>query len=183
MDMLAKERATFVKYGKLTYLGKYAPLAGHLGLEGKSDASKIADISGIVLMLRHERLEHTNKEEWKRVFRKRSAEDILKSGVSYGCTDDAVVFVALARSCGIPAKYVTGKRVCRQGGHNWAEVWMDGRWTDVEPQYGKPDYDYVNDRSGPYCVLSRSLDPADSVMTSYEDWLEIEKHYAVLARV
>ena len=172
-----------MKYGKLTYLGKYAPMAKYLGLEGKSDASKILDISGMVGLLRHENLENGNKEEWKRLFRKRGAEDILKSGVSYGCTDDAVVFVALARSCGIPAKYVTGKRVCRMGGHNWAEVWIDGRWIDVEPQNGKLDYDYVRDKSGPYCVLSRSLDPADSVMTSYEDWLEVERHFRGLLRV
>jgi transglutaminase-like putative cysteine protease len=63
----------------------------------------------------------------------------------YGhCEYFASALIMLARSQGIPARMVTGYRVFERSGngwaivrdrdaHAWAEVWLDGRWTTVEP--------------------------------------------------
>src|SRR3990172_5707346 len=42
----------------------------------------------------------------EKVFRKRTAADIIKDGYITGCTDADLVFVAIARTCGLPVKYV-----------------------------------------------------------------------------
>lgn len=48
------------------------------------------------------------------------------------CQDHTHVFLACARSLGIPARYVSGY-LCRAGSselasHAWAEAWVDGAW-------------------------------------------------------
>jgi hypothetical protein len=50
-------------------------------------------------------LRHDASEKDK-LFRKRTASEILKSGFTTGCTDRAIVFLALARALGTPARYV-----------------------------------------------------------------------------
>jgi len=65
----------------------------------KDDTLSLEKIKNYVSKLPHK--QH-NEEE----FRKRTASEIVKSGYSIGCTDDALVFITLARQCGIPARYV-----------------------------------------------------------------------------
>ena len=58
------------------------------------------------------------------------------------CTEHALLFVALARAAGIPAREVSGlvymgDDVRRFGWHAWAEVELDGRWMQVDPSWGE----------------------------------------------
>jgi transglutaminase-like putative cysteine protease len=50
----------------------------------------------------------------------------------------AALFTALARSAGVPTRAVAG--LVADGGtwrrHAWAEAWLDGRWTPVDPSLG-----------------------------------------------
>jgi len=58
------------------------------------------------------------------------------------CTEHAVLFVALARAAGIPARVVEGITYVPKangfGWHAWAELYMNGRWTAVDPTFGQP---------------------------------------------
>ncbi len=58
------------------------------------------------------------------------------------CTEHALLFVALARAAGIPAREVSGlvymgDAIQRFGWHAWAEVELDGRWVQVDPSWGE----------------------------------------------
>jgi transglutaminase-like putative cysteine protease len=58
------------------------------------------------------------------------------------CTEHALLFVALARAAGIPAREVSGlvymgDDLRRFGWHAWAEVELDGRWVEVDPSWGE----------------------------------------------
>ncbi len=77
-----------------------------------------------------------------KVFRKRTADQIVKDGYITGCTDAGLVFIALARASGIPTKYVEtiDKIWLRKGGslvqgHVYAEVYdeEDKSWAWVDP--------------------------------------------------
>jgi hypothetical protein len=168
----------FLKPGALTGIGKYAPLAKSLKLENAPVESTVKNILGLVCHLKYENLEESDKKTWKKIFRKRSAEEILDSNVSYGCSESTTVFAAFSRACGIPTKFITGKREGKSGGHTWAEVLIERDWVAVNPSSGKMPYDYRNDTTGPYSVLSESLDAADSAMKGYEDWLDVEEKAA-----
>lgn len=58
------------------------------------------------------------------------------------CTEHSVLFVALARAAGIPARPVVGVAYWPPGHglgwHAWAEVWVDGRWIAVDPTWRQP---------------------------------------------
>ena len=72
-----------------------------------------------------------------------SALDVLET-MEGDCGEHSILFVALARACGIPAQVVVGL-VYMGGGsprggfyyHAWAKVWV-GRWVEVEPTLGQP---------------------------------------------
>lgn len=56
------------------------------------------------------------------------------------CTEHALLFVALARAAGIPARELSGliymgDNLRRFGWHAWAEVDLDGRWVEVDPSW------------------------------------------------
>jgi hypothetical protein len=58
------------------------------------------------------------------------------------CSEHALLFVALARAAGIPAREVSGlvymgDEVRRFGWHAWAEVDLGGRWVQVDPSWGE----------------------------------------------
>ncbi len=59
------------------------------------------------------------------------------------CTEHSLLFTALARSLGIPARRVGGVGYVELqrdkfafGYHMWAQVWL-GRWIDVDPTWGQ----------------------------------------------
>lgn len=60
-----------------------------------------------------------------------------KSG---NCQSHAKLYTALARSSGIPTRFISG--LVSQDGrgflyHSWAESWIDGRWVAVDPTFGQ----------------------------------------------
>ncbi len=58
------------------------------------------------------------------------------------CTEHSVLFIALARAAGLPAREVAGL-IYVQGAqpgfyfHQWAKVWV-GKWIDVDPTFNQP---------------------------------------------
>jgi transglutaminase-like putative cysteine protease len=64
------------------------------------------------------------------------------------CTEHAVLFVALARALGIPARVAVGIAYWPPGDgfgwHAWAEVWAGGRWTSVDPTWNQPIADVTH---------------------------------------
>jgi len=73
-------------------------------------------VSERVRGLRHDA---SNKDK---LFRKRTASEILQSGFTTGCTDTAIAFLALVRALGTPARYV----------ETFEKQWMD-----------KPDFNNI----------------------------------------
>jgi transglutaminase-like putative cysteine protease len=57
------------------------------------------------------------------------------------CSEHAMLFVALARAAGIPAREVSGLVYTdvdqRFGWHAWVEVEIDGRWQPMDPVFGQ----------------------------------------------
>ena len=49
------------------------------------------------------------------------------------CQDYAHVYLALARLCGLSARYVNGLPEGEGASHAWCEVWLDGVWTGIDP--------------------------------------------------
>lgn len=75
-------------------------------------------------------------------FRKRNTEQIIKDKFLTGCTDYVLVFMALMRAKGIPAKYI--ETISRDWliygnekdirGHIFAEIFINNKWHIVDPQ-------------------------------------------------
>lgn len=72
------------------------------------------------------------------------ASDVLASGKG-DCTEHSVLFVALARALGIPARQVHGLVYARYADakdalywHAWAEVLSGGEWIAIDPTFGQP---------------------------------------------
>jgi transglutaminase-like putative cysteine protease len=67
-----------------------------------------------------------------------SALEVLNSREG-DCGEHTVLFVALARSLGIPAEIVVGLVYVGDGFyyHAWAKIWA-GRWVEVDPTFGQP---------------------------------------------
>lgn len=62
------------------------------------------------------------------------------------CSEHAILFVALARAAGVPAREVgglmyMGDEVKAFGWHAWAEVVLDGRWVEVDPTWNQMEPD------------------------------------------
>lgn len=123
--------------------------------------------------------EHLQKRKYtQKLFRKRTADEIIKSGFSTGCTDDALVFIALTRAGGIPAKYVEaietkwlekdGERIT---GHVFAEIFVNNKWYLVDPAGREISVKPVPDRNQ-YVVFAKGLDSWDIGIKSYEDLKE-----------
>lgn len=107
------------------------------------------------------------------LFRKRTADEIIRSGFATGCTDYALAFIALARASGIPAQYVeTIKKswiespdMNRLEGHVFSEVLIKETWYVVDPQGGSVRLWYPN----LYVIAGKGLDSWDLHMRSIED--------------
>jgi len=83
------------------------------------------------------------KRHNERVFRKRTASEILESGYVTGCTDRALVFLVLARELGIPARYVETfeeqwlhEDTRKIKGHIFVDIFVYGQWRAYEPIKG-----------------------------------------------
>jgi Transglutaminase-like superfamily len=60
------------------------------------------------------------------------------------CSEFSLLFVALSRAAGIPARRVVGLAATEAdnapafGFHAWAEVALDGHWVQVDPTWNEP---------------------------------------------
>jgi transglutaminase-like putative cysteine protease len=85
------------------------------------------------------------------------ASHVLARG-SGDCSEMSILFVALARAAGIPARRVDGLAATEVGGapafgfHAWAEVALDGHWVQVDPTWDEPVADATH-------VLLRETEP------------------------
>ncbi len=83
----------------------------------------------------------SNPEIKNKVFRKRTAQEIIKDGFVTGCTDWALVFIVLTRAKNIPTKYIETirRRWLDEGkdneieGHIFAEVYLNDKWYIIDP--------------------------------------------------
>ena len=99
-------------------------------------------------------------------FRKRTASEILKSGYSNGCTDDALAFIALARELGIPTKYVetfdqewlSNPNTNQIFGHVFVDVLVDGNWRAYDPRSGFTSNNEYTRYGKTYAEIGKGLD-------------------------
>jgi transglutaminase-like putative cysteine protease len=109
------------------------------------------------------------------VFRKRTADQIIKDKYSTGCTDTALAFVALCRAREIPASYLETidarwfeTKPEQIVGHVFSKVYLNNSWLLVDPLNGA-----IHIKSEPnkkqWFVLGEGLDSWDLGIHSYED--------------
>lgn len=119
-------------------------------------------------------LERENSKQVKnKVFRRRTAEEILKSGFVTGCTDSALVVIAICRTKGIPTKYVEAiekswleeKRAGGLRGHVFAECFINNKWYQIDPARGLI---YSKQNYSKYEILGRGLDSWDLEIRDFE---------------
>jgi len=149
-------------------------------LRGETEDESVKNILSFVWdNIKNIELEKENRKEWKKLFNQRSSEEILKTKESYGCTDTAGLFVSLARKCGIPTKFIEGKRINKSDTHSWAQIFAGNKWIDIDSTQGLNGLEFKPEESehGPYTIISESLGPSDSLITSYKDWRKIEKDW------
>jgi hypothetical protein len=132
----------------------------------------------------HKNLKQTDDKEFKKeFFRKRTADEIIKSGRLTGCTDYALVFISLVRAKGIPAKYTETIRESwlekpdmeMLEGHVFSEVEINEEWYIVDPQgavikawYGKR-FQKIADGLDSWDIGIRSLDDLKKEFLKYKD--------------
>jgi len=73
-----------------------------------------------------------------------NALEALESGKG-DCTEHSILFVAMARAIGIPARMAVGVAYWPPGQgfgwHAWAEVWANGQWYAVDPTWNQVNAD------------------------------------------
>ncbi|HET9714167.1 MAG TPA: transglutaminase domain-containing protein, partial [Pyrinomonadaceae bacterium] len=73
--------------------------------------------------------------EWKHVVYASAAQTLATREAD--CSEFSALFVAMARSLGLPSRMVTGLAYSGDsfGGHAWVEVWA-GKWIELDPTWG-----------------------------------------------
>lgn len=120
----------------------------------------------------------------KKVFRKRTADEIIEDGYITGCTDASLVLIVMCRSLKIPAMYVEAKKEGEEAGHVWARIYINKKWIDVCPSSGKIGFKidefYRNkEDKGKYFEVETGLDSWDIGIKSINDWKEKAKEWEV----
>jgi Flp pilus assembly protein TadD len=86
--------------------------------------------------------------EWKHVASADAAQTLATREAD--CSEFSALFVAMARSLGLPARMITGLAYSGSsfGGHAWVEVWV-GKWVELDPTWGTDfvDATHIRDSS------------------------------------
>lgn len=119
---------------------------------------------------------------------KRTATEILESGIYTGCSDFALLFEAIARQKGIPTIHVqTAKKKFVEDlqkskdievrGHHFCECFVNNGWILVDPSRESilQDYDNNDLNLGQYYVFSKSTDIFETGITNVADNNQIIK--------
>lgn len=143
-------------------------------------------VAKIIKWIRKNLKPNNDKEIKDKVFRQRTAEQIIKDGYTTGCTDIGLVFAALARAKNIPTKYVeTIRRKWMESededfieGHVFAEVFLNDRWYIIDPTEACLKFWY--DR---HIIFAEGLDSWDVGIRNYkelkEKFIDFRKAYKV----
>lgn len=99
------------------------------------------------------------------------------------CSEFSALFVAMARSLGLPARLVSGLAYTGSsfGGHAWVEVWV-GKWIELDPTWGTHfvDATHIRNDSGAL-VTSAALNLIDvEVLEARRSITEFQKTPRVL---
>ena len=99
--------------------------------------------------------------EWKHVASADASQTLATREAD--CSEFSALFVAMARSLGLPARMVTGLAYSGNsfGGHAWVEVWI-GKWIELDPTWGTDfvDATHIRDSSNAL-VTSAALNLVD----------------------
>lgn len=106
-----------------------------------------------------------------------TAEQIVKSKKSSGCGDKAIVFIALIRANGIPAKYVDAvdldwlkaKNPKFVSDHIFVDVWIFNKWYIVDPTIGTINLSYLWPMGKKFLVYKKALDSWDMGIKNYKN--------------
>ncbi|MFH1565907.1 MAG: transglutaminase-like domain-containing protein [bacterium] len=130
-----------------------------LAIEGNDFEFVIKTLAWINKNIKYPAPEGVTKNK---VFRKRTADQIIKDCYATGCADFALVFVAIARAKGIPTKYVEviskdyfNDNLDKVRGHVFAECLLKGNWYAIDPMGGNLKF---NTRYSDYIVYAKGLD-------------------------
>ncbi|HET7288226.1 MAG TPA: transglutaminase-like domain-containing protein, partial [Pyrinomonadaceae bacterium] len=102
----------------------------------KKQASEIAGVDRDAWSVARKLADWTHQNlEWK-VVAKADARQTLATREA-DCSEFSTLFVAMARSLGLPARIVSGLAYGGEsfGGHAWVEVWA-GKWIELDPTWG-----------------------------------------------
>jgi len=125
-----------------------------------------------------------NQENKMKLFRQRTADQIIKDGFATGCTDWALIFIVLARAKKIPTIYVETirKRWLEEGeedkieGHIFAECFIDEKWHIINPEQAT-----IHGWYEPYIIFKKGLDSWDIEIKNFDDlknqFLEFKNEY------
>jgi transglutaminase-like putative cysteine protease len=132
---------------------------------------------------KHVKYSRLGPEEKNKIFRKRTAIEIINEGYGSGCTDFALVFIAIARAKGIPTKYVeviskdyfSDSDLNRVRGHVFAECYLNDSWYGVDPMAGLLKF---NCKYPGYVIYARGLDSWDLEIFDMDSMREKFKDFA-----
>jgi len=141
-------RSRKVPRGDETVLGPSAESVGQVDSDAPAiralAARVVGDVPGAYAAAQR-LLDHVNRTLRKTFGQSRDrASEVLAAGQG-DCTEHALLFVALARAAGVPARLAYGLVYTRYGDaadalywHAWAEVRSGGEWIAMDPTFGQP---------------------------------------------
>lgn len=113
---------------------------------------------------------------------KRTASEILESGIYTGCSDFALLFETITREKGIPTIHIqTAKKKFVEDlqkskdievrGHHFCECFVNNRWILVDPSRGSvlQNYDNNDFNLGQYYIFSKSTDIFETGISNVTD--------------
>ena len=91
--------------------------------------------------------------QWKMVQRADAVQTLATREAD--CSEFSALFIAMARSLGLPARMVSGIAFTGSafGGHAWVEVWV-GRWIELDPTWGTDFVDATHIRNATNALLT-----------------------------
>ena len=109
---------------------------------GRQPGSVLDNIGMYVANIRYKKSDENFDKN--KVFRKRTASEVLDSKYVTGCTDVALAFIVLAREAGIPTRFIEtfDKNWLKNldphniSGHIFVDVLVEDKWRVYEPKTG-----------------------------------------------
>lgn len=151
--------------------------------EVKKQAKEIAGTDRDAWKVARKLAEWTFKNlEWKHVTNADAAQTLATREAD--CSEFSALYVAMARSLGLPARMVTGLAYSGKsfGGHAWVEVWV-GKWIELDPTWGTDfvDATHIRDSSNAL-VTSAALNLIEmEVLEAKRNVAEFQKSAKALA--